>query len=147
MSRSRRSRKKRRFSDGDEISPLNGLSNLSDAMLVLALGILVALVVHWNVNIVPANQGNGQDNTTVQTETSGGENQIDRSAAAEFSEEDLQKAGADEAGSGEGLERMGTVYYDEATGKYYVVDDSSSVGEESGTSLPEGSAGGETEGQ
>ena len=117
-------------------------------MLVLALGILVALVVHWNVNIVPSNPADGKDSATVQTETSGGENQIDRSAAAEFSEEDLQKAGADEAGSGEGLERMGTVYYDEATGKYYVVDDANSAGEENGGSQParaEGSAGGETE--
>ena len=53
MSRRYGRRKKRRF-DGEDVSPMSGLSNLSDAMLVLALGILVALVVHWNVNIVPA---------------------------------------------------------------------------------------------
>ena len=122
MSRSRRSRKKRRFSDGEDISPMSGLSNLSDAMLVLALGILVALVVHWNVNIVPTSQNEG-NNAMTQAEAAAGENRVDTSGATEFSEQDLQKAGADESGSGEGLERMGTVYYDETTGKYYVVDE------------------------
>ena len=127
MNRSRRSRKKRRFSDGEDISPMSGLSNLSDAMLVLALGILVALVVHWNVNIVPTSQNTENSNAMTQAEAAAGENKIDTSGATEFSEQDLQKAGADESGSGEGLERMGTVYYDETTGKYYVVDEGGST--------------------
>lgn len=146
MSRSRRHRKKRRFGDGEEISPLNGLSNLSDAMLVLALGILVALVVHWNVNIVPG----GQDSLETQMDQAGGQNQVDTSGAAEFSEEDLQKAGTDEAGSGEGLQRMGTVYYDEVTGKYYVIDDEGSAAESGSRNQPaekpENASGGSTAG-
>ena len=146
MSRRRAYRKKRRFSEGDDLSPLNGLSNLSDAMLVLALGILVALVVHWNVDIVPSNPAAGTENTPVQTETSGGEDQIDISGATEFTGENLQKAGADDAQSGEGLERMGTVYYDEASGKYYVVDDGNAAGDGTEENRDEGS-GTETQGQ
>ena len=36
---------------GEDVNPMNYLSNLSDVMLILAVGIMLALVVHWNVDI------------------------------------------------------------------------------------------------
>ena len=43
-------RKRSRF-DGESVDPMQYLSNLSDAMLVLAVGMMLALIVHWNVDI------------------------------------------------------------------------------------------------
>lgn len=138
MSRRHGGRKKRHF-DGEDVSPMSGLSNLSDAMLVLALGILVSLVVHWNVNIVPADTGmeESQENRVEQSAEDG---QIDTSDATEFSGDDLQEAGADASRSGEGLERMGTVYYDEASGKYYVVDENGGGNADAGAETADGAA-------
>lgn len=46
----RRRRRGERFSD-ESVDPMNYVSNLSDAMLVLAVGMMLALIVHWNVDI------------------------------------------------------------------------------------------------
>ena len=46
----RRRRRGERFSD-ESVDPMNYVSNLSDAMLVLAVGMVLALIVHWNVDI------------------------------------------------------------------------------------------------
>jgi len=35
----------------------NSLLNLSDAMLVLAVGIMLALVIHWNIDVDPRQPG------------------------------------------------------------------------------------------
>ncbi len=40
------------FSGAEDVNPMNYLSNLSDVMLVLAVGMMLALVVAWNVDIV-----------------------------------------------------------------------------------------------
>ena len=37
--------------DSEDVNPMNYISNLSDAMLILAVGIMLALIVHWNVDI------------------------------------------------------------------------------------------------
>ena len=47
-----RDKSKKRFSEGEE-DPMAGTSNLVDAMLVIAVGLLVFLVISWNMqNIV-----------------------------------------------------------------------------------------------
>ena len=46
----RRRRRGERFSE-ESVDPMNYVSNLSDAMLVLAVGMMLALIVHWNVDI------------------------------------------------------------------------------------------------
>ena len=56
LSRSRLSR--RRFSD-PVVNPMDGLQNLADAMLVLAVGIMLALVIHWNIDVDPQQTGVG----------------------------------------------------------------------------------------
>ena len=94
----RRQRNRRRFED-EGVNPMNYISNLSDAMLVLAVGMMLALIVHWNVDI-------GSGTETGQTSEPTSQTQIEQPSE-----------------SGE-LEKLGEVYYDAATGKYYIIENS-----------------------
>lgn len=40
---------------GKEVNPMEGVANLADVMLVLAVGMMLALVVAWNVDIASSN--------------------------------------------------------------------------------------------
>ena len=98
-SRARRS-ERRRSQDGDEeLNPMNYISNLSDVMLILAVGIMLALILHWNVEIKTAEQA---EDTKAKESVS-------------FSDDDLQ--GTEQMP--DDAQKMGNVYYDAATGKYY----------------------------
>ncbi len=68
-------------------------------MLILAVGIMLALILHWNVEIETQQQSD---------QTQGKE-------SVSFSEEDLQSM--DEMP--DDAQKMGNVYYDSKTGKYY----------------------------
>ena len=35
----------------EDINPMEGTSSMSDAMLVLAVGMMLAVVINWNVDI------------------------------------------------------------------------------------------------
>lgn len=96
--------------DHEEMDPMSSLANLSDCMLVLACGLMVALVVAWNIDISSV------------TEVSSSEQ------AKEISSEDIEE-GANEAGGG-GFVELGQVYQDAKTGKLYMIerDKGSSVG-------------------
>lgn len=106
---------------GEDVNPMNYLSNLSDVMLILAVGIMLALVVHWNVDIT-ASGGQAQGNT--------GENGsvlVDKDHAVTMTDEELARLQEQNGvtGGGENLEKRGEVYYDAETGTYYIVRDSS----------------------
>lgn len=109
---------------GEDVNPINYLSNLSDVMLILAVGIMLALVVHWNVDIT-ASGGQAQGNT--------GENGsvlVDKDHAVTMTDEELARLQEQNGvtGGGENLEKRGEVYYDAETGTYYIVRDSRSSG-------------------
>lgn len=109
---------------GEDVNPMNYLSNLSDVMLILAVGIVLALVVHWNVDIT-ASGGQAQGNT--------GENGsvlVDKGHAVTMTDEELARLQEQNGvtGGGENLEKRGEVYYDAETGTYYIVRDSRSSG-------------------
>jgi hypothetical protein len=40
---------------GEEVNPMEDVANLADVMLVLAVGMMLALVVAWNVDIASSN--------------------------------------------------------------------------------------------
>lgn len=112
-----RRRKKDRYNTGEDLNPMNFVSNLSDVMLILAVGIMLALVLHWNVNIAPE------------------ETPEEESRAADtiqFNEDDLENKEA----LPENAEKMGNVYYDPDTDSYYIIkeqgDGSSVPGNERG---------------
>jgi len=102
----------KRLSDGSlrsrcedaPVNPMDSVANLADAMLVLAVGIMLALIINWNVDISPSGSKQAADSPTA------------------FTESDLTEApeNAEEIEGGD-LTRLGTVYYDEKTGTYYIV--------------------------
>ena len=87
--------------DGD-VNPMDGLINLSDIMLVLSCGLLLALIANWNIDIA----GNASELQQGQ-EVSG----------------DMQ--GLDDNGEGtvdlNQYEQIGVVFKDPVTGKLYMV--------------------------
>lgn len=86
--------------DVEEGSPSEGLTNLADAMLVFACGLIVALVAHYGVQLGA---------TSVQNQ--------------EMQELNMgvEQAQDVEAGRAGNYDEVGTVYRDAATGKLYVV--------------------------
>ena len=98
----------RRMSGGSdaEANPMDGLGNLADAMLVLAVGIMLALIVNWNVDI-----------TTFNTETP---DQTEQDQQIALDEDDLSDA-PDQEIEGAEMQQVGQLYYDEETGTYYVI--------------------------
>ncbi len=90
--------------DEEEIDPLSGIVNLADAMLVFACGLMVALVINWNVDI-----------STISKEINIEESQNVKESDILEQEKDL------DINSGKSFEEMGKVYKDANTGKLYIV--------------------------
>ena len=81
----------------EDVNPNSYLTNLADCMLVMTVGLLVALVTHYGVDL------QGSDEPTTGQEVimdADGDGVID-----------------------DGYEQTGRVYRDSATGKYYMVED------------------------
>lgn len=85
------------------VDPMSSIGNLADAMLVLAVGIMLALILNWNVDISAPQAAQPAD-------------------PIPFEQDRLTEAPDDaQVFDGGELEEMGTVYYDAATGTYYIV--------------------------
>ncbi|CEL24910.1 DUF2149 domain-containing protein [Methanobacterium formicicum] len=98
--------KKRRFLDDDGEDPTSGIINMTDCMLVLAVGFLVFAILALQSNptlITSSTQGPTQDTVTVSTG------------------ETLNKTLDNQSGSGNSYQQMGTVYKDPETGKLVLV--------------------------
>ncbi len=110
MLRKNRRRMATTFDFDEDVNPMAGLSNLADAMLVLAVGLMIALMAAWSVDIV-----NEQPNqaTVDADETSELEDYEDLYRNIDESEEVEQED--------EGLTEYGTVYIDE-DGNLYVLE-------------------------
>ncbi len=88
------------FGEGEEeISPMDGVSNLADVMLVFACGLMLALITHWNVDLMVTDISNMQ----------------------EVSEEVDIMNGASSESSESGFNELGMAYTDPETGKVYVI--------------------------
>jgi len=109
MRRNRRGR--RRYFEDDDVNPMEGLSNLSDAMLILAVGIMIALILHWNVDWSGA------------SENASNQNGINLDNAIEFDASDMENISSNETVSGDDMTQLGIVYYDESTDSYYIIED------------------------
>ena len=124
MRRGRRTR--RRFAEED-VNPMNYLSNLSDAMLVLAVGIMLALIVHWNVDISTSGGTMSDSGQSYAADGEGGNSAIDRDSAVNFSQDELDNMQSQDKldSSDTGMDKLVEVYYDAATGEYYIVENGS----------------------
>jgi hypothetical protein len=91
------------FSGGDSVSPMDGVANLADVMLVLAVGMMLALVINWNVRL---SSDTAPPDSTNQME------EIEPAEGSESSEVDA-----------DGYTEVGRVFKDPATGKLYMVID------------------------
>ncbi|MGM9535102.1 MAG: DUF2149 domain-containing protein [Intestinibacter sp.] len=87
----------------EDINPMDGIANLVDAMLVLAVGIMLALIMNWNVDIGVS------------------EEYLKENAQELEAVEDLNQDQTEDVTSDEGLQEMGKVYKDPKTGKLYMI--------------------------
>jgi hypothetical protein len=99
-------RTKSRLRPSEEVNPLDGAINIVDAMLVFACGLMLALIINWNIDLNQAKEKvdlrQGQEVTRkINTRT------------------DLIKS----EGEGALYEKVGTVYKDPATGKLFMLTD------------------------
>ena len=102
----RRLQRDNRFDFGEDTNPMGGLANLADAMLVLAVGIMLALVMNWHISI------SGGYTTEVEQ---GNMQEVDASQLQSAEE-------AGQSGESSNYEEKGTVYVDKKTGKMYLVE-------------------------
>lgn len=90
-----------------------GSANLVDAMLVLAVGFLIFLVVSWNMqNVVFADSSPEEKQQTMQAMKKAAEVQMGK---------EMNETPQTSSGSGQGYVEMGTVYKDPNTGKLIMV--------------------------
>ena len=81
----------------EDVNPNSYLTNLADCMLVMSVGLLVALAAHYGVDLQQAEEPATGQEVVMDAD---GDGLID-----------------------EGYTKTGSVYYDEATGKYYMVEE------------------------
>lgn len=111
--KSKKIKRRTMFSKSEDVNPMNYISNLADAMLVVAVGLMLALVVAWDidiVNTVPDSsyvEAGDVEELNENTETLNPTNQdIDGAVSIEDY----------------GLTEYGTVYVDE-NGQLYVIEE------------------------
>ena len=103
------SRRMTASADETTVNPMDGLGNLADAMLVLAVGIMLALILNWKVDI-----------TAVGTQSSKQAEQVDQTEQQiAIDENDLSDS--EEQIDESDMQRIGELYYDEETGTYYAI--------------------------
>ena len=97
--------KRRRFLEDSGEDPTTGIINLTDCMLVLAVGFLVFSIMALHGNPTLLSQTAGTVPNTVQVKTGNITNETPNSTS----------------GSGNNYQQVGTVYKDPTTGKYILV--------------------------
>ena len=86
----------------EEIDPMLSMTNVGDIMLVFACGLMVALVVAWNVDLGQIQQV-----------------EMDQ----ELAKDDIEQITEQLYGEGNAFVDKGRVYQDPTTGKYYLVEE------------------------
>lgn len=108
-------REKRRWLalEGDN-DPLQGLANMMDVMLVFVCGLLVALVISWNLQEIFTDEIDAtQRQKLLQA--------IQQVVAVEKGQE-LEEVPDTGSGTGSGYEELGTVYRNPETGKLIMIE-------------------------
>lgn len=89
----------------EEINPMDGLANLADVMLVLACGLMLALIINWNVDIA------GIEGSAVSVDKGQEVSELQGLAGSE----------GEQINDETQYEKMGVVYKDPVSGKLYMV--------------------------
>ena len=107
VNRFRNNRLGKSYTDREDPSPMWGVSNMSDVMLVLVVGIMLALVANWNLDI-----GTG----TVKELELKQEQMKELENFHTLEDEDFA-----EQIKNSGLQELGSVYVSPKTGEMYVI--------------------------
>ena len=99
----------RRRSRRVEEDPMAGTSNLVDAMLVIAVGFLVFVIISWNMQAMIDPEHSVQEQMQQKT------TEVDQG-------QQLNETPDTSNSSGQGYTEMGKVYKDPATGKLIMVE-------------------------
>lgn len=91
-------------SENESVNPMDGVANMADAMLILAVGIMLALIINWKVDITTIPY------TDAETDKS----------TVEIDEDEMKPAESDV--NKDDMKELGAIYYDAETGKYYIVE-------------------------
>ncbi len=94
----------RRVQKPEEFNPMEGVGNMADAMLVFACGLILALIISWNVKM--------DETGAIKGSAQGQKYEIT----------DYNNASSQQMDAENQLQEMGTVYQDVVTGKYYVIE-------------------------
>jgi len=98
----------------EEADPLSGVANLLDIMMVFACGLMIALVLSWNLqNIIFTRLDPQEKRHLLQS--------IQKIIDVEQGKE-LEEIPQIEKGGGSGYQEMGTVYRDAKTGKLIMIE-------------------------
>lgn len=99
-------RSKSRLRKREEVNPLDGIINIVDAMLVFACGLMLALIINWDLDL--------NDDLRKKVNLNQGQ---------EVSDIDMRSDLLEADGKGDLYEKMGTVYKDPVTGKLFMLTD------------------------
>lgn len=100
----------RKFRELEEVNPLEGSINIVDAMLVFACGLMLALVIHWNVDLAGEQTG------------AAGRESVSLTQGQDVSQTpEIRQNLIETQGQGQLYQRVGTVYRDPATGKLFML--------------------------
>ncbi|WP_458455486.1 DUF2149 domain-containing protein [Methanobrevibacter sp.] len=99
----------RRRSKRVEEDPMAGTSNLVDAMLVIAVGFLVFVIISWNMQAMIDPEQNIHD-------------QMQQKVTEVDQGQELNETPDTSNSTGQGYTEMGKVYKDPATGKLIMVE-------------------------
>ena len=103
------------FDESGEEDPMAGVANLVDAMLVIAVGLLVFLVISWNMQSIVFNDNLSQEQK--QEAMDAMQNIVEVDQGHQLNETpDISNS------SGEGYTEMGKVYQDPKTGKLIMIE-------------------------
>ncbi len=107
--------RKNSFDESDEEDPMAGVANLVDAMLVIAVGLLVFLVISWNMQSVIFNENLSQEQKQDAMDAMNQVVEVDQGKL-------LNQTPDVSNSSGEGYTEMGKVYKDPKTGKLIMIE-------------------------
>ena len=109
----RRKQRRRRASD-DDIDPMAGTTNLVDAMLVLALGFLIFVVISWNMqSVIFSDMSQDQKQAVMESM---------KQVSEDTQGQELNDTPDTSQSSGQGFTELGKVYKDPSSGKLIMVE-------------------------
>lgn len=109
-----RRKQRRRKSSDDDIDPMAGTTNLVDAMLVLALGFLIFVVISWNMqSVIFSDMSQDQKHAVMES----------MKQVSEVTQgQELNDTPDTSQSSGQGFTELGKVYKDPSSGKLIMVE-------------------------